>query len=181
MIARVLLLLALASLAALSFHVTRSQRPPVEAAAEDGPASYFAGVEFIGSDDQGRLEYALRAERAEHFPGREEVELTAVAMTLMDDGAADWLLSADQGLAPTDGELVHLDGDVVVAPADGTGPVIRSASMTLHPERELATSLVEVVVEEGRSRMVGMGFEADLGAGRMVFRERVRGRYEHGG
>jgi lipopolysaccharide export system protein LptC len=169
----------LAALAGLSIWLTQeSIDEPTSNPLVRGTDGYFEGVEISGTDEQGRLAYRLAAERAEHNPERDAIELTTVDVILLEEGTPVWLVVADSGLAPSAGNEIELIGDVQMRRAGGTSEFqISGESFTLFPDTESASSEGAVEVRMGDQTLTGVGFEADFNLGNMRLKSQVHARY----
>ncbi len=124
----------------------------------------------------GALHYRLASSRVSYFDGRGSTTLAGPVMDLHPAAAPPWHVEAASGevrRVQTAGggseEEATLDGGVVLSQTrDGGRLVLRTASVVVYPERDIARGEHGVMIErEVGGRASAAGFEADLASGRI--------------
>lgn len=150
------------------------------------PAAYVENMHTRVLDEQGKLHYRLRAQRADHFqedpagPGAEDYSVIEHPdLTMHPQTAAPWHLQARMGRIDDQGDLVLLH-DGVRAWQDGEQGLTELTTSELWVEvpKEYAHTdkAVNMRAEQGTTDAIGM--RAQLGEERIELLSEVRGLYK---
>lgn len=179
MIARLLLLAALAALVAVLVQWRLlGGAPPAPAGEPARPGYYLTGVDLEEFGADGRLRIGLQSARADEDAMSGIVRLADVALNYHSPAGQLWVLTADEARVPQGGRVVEFEGDVLLAgtPADRAATAeLRTARMLLDTEAETAQTRSEVELAFGRHRMTAQGMRADLKAGGLRLESDVHG------
>ncbi len=179
MIARLLLLAALAALIAVLVQWRLLGRKPETPAGEPArPGYYLTGVDLEEFGRDGRLRIGLQSARADEDAMAGIVHLSDVAVNYHAPGGQLWVLTSLTARVPQVLPVVEFEGDVLLA-GTATGRAakaeVRTARMMLDTEAEVAQTRDDVVLVFGRHRMEARGMRADLKAGKVRLESGVNG------
>lgn len=135
------------------------------------PDMYIERFSAVNLDANGRILQSLTAERAQHYPDDESIDLTRPSMALTDPGKPRLAVSADAGTVSGNREVVTLRGSVRAtrdamdkASPDGlaTGPATFTTQMLrVMPKESRAETDQPVTIEEPRGIIRGVGMTYD--------------------
>jgi lipopolysaccharide export system protein LptC len=128
----------------------------------------------LGED--GRLLYTLVARKMVHYPDDDSALLEDVTVEAFEPKQPKLTATADQGWLKQGGDVVEIEGHVVVdRAADEKEPAGRFTTdrLTVLPDAGLARTRSEVTYVSGNRRVVGTGMEIDNKA-RTLKLERAR-------
>ncbi len=181
---RILLLILMLTLAAagtwwLLQHVT----PPV--IQKPGPPTHVPDYYFIDAtvttlDDRGKPEAVMTAPRILHHPDDDSVEVFSPRVEYFVANGPPWHLQAEHALLPKGNKRVELDGHVEmtrVAANGGPPLIVRSATLNVDLNTNLATTQDPAEILQGDSRMTGVGMQVYLKDNRLLLEDTVRGDY----
>lgn len=113
-------------------------------------------------DAKGNLQHAGSAAKMIHYGDDDSTEITQPDLTLYKAPALH--VTAQRAWMSKDGKEVRMEGDVRAVrtsePARAE-TVLTTEAMTVYPDDDLAHSDVPVTMVQGRSVVVGAGFDAD--------------------
>jgi lipopolysaccharide export system protein LptC len=162
-------MIVLAILAAATWVFTwpaPDQVAPAERSGDVGPLGYYVrGARLLGTDEQGRVTYRLRAERLDELPAEEQLRLEGVDVEYQPAEDAGWTISATNGSVLKDGSLLELSGDVEIrsVPTDGAAQrTILTQALRFWPDTSSVVSDQPVEFRVGGWQVHGMGLSADL-------------------
>ncbi len=179
MIARLLLLAALAALFAVLVQWRLLGPGPESPAGEPArPGYYLTGVDLEEFGGDGRLRIGLQSARADEDAMSGIVRLTDVAVNYHSPTGQLWVLTANEARVPQGGRVVEFEGDVLLAgtPRGRAGTAeLRTARLLLDTEAEKAQTRSDVELAFGRHRIQARGMRADLKAGSLRLESDVHG------
>ncbi|HEX5419827.1 MAG TPA: LPS export ABC transporter periplasmic protein LptC [Gammaproteobacteria bacterium] len=178
-----LLLLAAAALATWYFGRRAPQNGAGVAPSGAYPLGYYLrDAELLGTDEDGKVVYRLRAALAQEQPNEGRLLLQNVHFDYQPAEKVPWSISAARGEAPTGGDTedayVDLEGNVVLTSAsDAPGPVTRieTEQLRIEPVQHLATAKGPVHISVGGQTLDAVGLKAFLKEGRLELESRVHG------
>jgi len=179
-------LLLILALAAASMWLERAvQGPAYDRSGKSRHDPDFVAEDFgiVKLNAAGKPEYTLSAERMLHYPDDETTSIVAPRLVQRRDKAAPIVIRADQGRISQKGDEAHFYGNVVVVREAGKGQNelrVQTEYLQVLPDRDLARTDKQVVVTEGRSRLVGTGMELNNKTRQLVLRSQVRGTFDAG-
>lgn len=139
---------------------------------------YVRGATIIGATESGEPAYRLTARLIEQNPTDDSASLTDVRVRYNASGDPPWQLTATDGWIAANGQTIRLSGNVVLkdTPPDGSEPtVVRTQSLEMLVESDIARTDGEVRVERGRNTLAGKGMTAFLRDDRVQLQSEVRG------
>lgn len=175
-------LVFLVGLAAGSWWLANRDREPAEpatAARTGQPGYYLKDATLQQTDETGRVEMRVTAANAVQDPATRVVRGETLRVDYFLDEPRTWVMTADAGTLPPDGQTVQLEGDVRLTGLDtGSDPaVIRTERMTLDVDASVATTPEPVRIDMGTNSITARGLRADLKTDRLQLEADVHGRY----
>lgn len=180
-----LTLILLALLAGATTWLLRHFNPAGQAppkTASHHPDYYFEGATMTQLDETGKLEYRLLSSRVTHHPDDDSTDLARPRFTYYQTGQAPWHVTADHGLVPSGGDVIHLRGHVVVTHRNtNAGETLRAYTPKLDvlTDKQKALTDAPVRIVEGESHVNAIGMALDMQQNHMELKSRVRGVYVH--
>ena len=142
---------------------------------------YLTEATILGTDEDGRALYRIRAGHAEEQPDEERLVLNDVTVDYQPGAEVPWTLKATNGEAPLNESYLDLSGEVELArgPQEGgAGPtVIRTAQLRLEPGDFVAQTEDPVSVFFGDRRLDAVGMRADLKEDNLQLESNVHGQF----
>ncbi len=182
--------LLLGALAALTYWLdaqVRSPEPRIDGASRHDPDLYIEHISAVTFDTSGRVLQSLAAERAQHYPDDDSVDLTAPSLAFTDPGKPRLSIRADAGTVSGDRTTVTLRGHVratrdaetgsTKASKDGpSGPATFTTDMLrVIPKQSRAETDRPVTIEDSRGIIHGNGMVFDNEAHTFKLRSAIRG------
>lgn len=173
-----LLLLVLAAgtyyLAQVSLRGAAAIRP---AAASGEPDNFVDNALFTRVNAQGAPVFRMSARRMLHFPADQATTYEQPVLVSLDPDKPRVNLRADRGRSSAGGEETVLSGNVVMvraASAQEPQMTIRTQSVTVYSDTEIARTTLPVRIERGDSVLTGVGMEFNNAARSLRVDSRVR-------
>lgn len=142
-------------------------------------ADYFLRNFTLRSfDAQGQLQREVSAERAEHFPDTDTLEMRGVRFLAFDDGGTQTRATAREATSNRDGSEVQLRGAVHVLRDGGTtaAPLqYRGEFLLMQTRPERLSSPLPVEISRGADRFFGDSLRYDGPGATLELVGRVRG------
>jgi lipopolysaccharide export system protein LptC len=179
-------LLLILALAAASLWLERAvQAPERDASGKSRHDPDFIAEDFgiVKMSASGKPEYTLFAERMLHYPDDESTSVVAPRLVQRHGEAAPIVIRADRGRVSRNGDEASFYGNVVVVREAGKGQNelrVRTEYLQVLPDRDLARTDSQVIITEGRSRLVGTGMELNNKTRQFALRSQVRGTFDAG-
>lgn len=175
-------LLGLVLLAGASIWLARRMPEPASAPATpaaEQPDYYFRDATLRRYAGAGPAGTVLHAADIQHFPDSGYSALTTINLTYHAQDGTRWLIRAARGTLPDQGEVLDLQGDVIITGPDNTPPAqITAEQLTINLETRIARSDSPVTMQQGALRVQGTGLIVWLKTRRLEMRQSVRGHYE---
>lgn len=176
----VLFLVAVAVATAWLLRQTELQSLQAEQPKTHVPDYYFTDATVTSLDQTGRPASELVSPRIIHHPDDDSVESFQPKMRYFTKNGPPWYAVADHGMEPTGGNLVYLDGNVVMThPDQGDGPplVVNTEHLKVDLTTNIASTDDPVAIHKGSSQTHGIGMDGYMQDNRMVLRTKVTGLY----
>jgi LPS export ABC transporter protein LptC len=155
--------------------------PTGEAQADTRPLGYYLrGARILGTDEQGRPAYSIRAERLDEVPDEQRLRLESVTVEYQPAEETAWAISAASATAPRDGSLLDLVGNVEVrsAPTDGSQPVtITTDNLRFTPNTSRVETEEPVRFRVGDWQFGAVGLRTDLKGDSLELESQVHGTF----
>ncbi len=130
-------------------------------------------------DAEGHAHYRVYADRLEHFPDDDSTDLEHPFVTLFDEGAPTWFITAERGRASAKGEDVWLFGRVEAREPPGPDTMtLDTAEVLLRPRLQYAETDRAVAVRHPQQALDAVGMRVYLREKQVELLHNVRGRYE---
>ncbi len=172
-------LAVLLTLAALTFWLERATR--IDEPRRDGKLRH--DPDFIAEnftlrqlDRNGRVKYALSAEKMLHYADDESTDVTQPRLTYFET-PPPFHLQARRANISKDGKIIELRDDVFgrrEAGVEDPPMTFASSELTVYPDDELARTSAPVTLTQGRTVVSGVGMEADNLKRNFQLHDRVR-------
>jgi len=117
-------------------------------------------------DEEGRPKELLLAETLTHYEDDNHSELTKLVMTLYVKEGPPWIIIADSAYVPGDGEVIQLNGKVLVLrEADKNGRTVRieTTNARVQPTNNFAETDEHITVLSPPDTMTGTGAKVNFG------------------
>ena len=176
----VLFLVAVAIATAWLLRETELQSLQVEQPKTHVPDYYFTDATVTSLDQTGRPASELVSPRIIHHPDDDSVEAFQPKMRYFTKSGPPWYAVADHGMEPSGGNLVYLDGHVVMThPDQGNGPplVVNTDHLKVDLTTNIASTDDPVAIHKGTSQSHGIGMDGYMQDNRLVLRTKVTGLY----
>lgn len=152
------------------------------AATQAAPAYYLRDAVLEQTDETGRVELRLVAERAEQDPQTRDVRLETLRVDyFLVAPERTWVMTAAEGQLPPDSRVVQLQGDVRLQGTEAKrtrAATIRTERLRFDVDRSLATTADPVRIELVPHALEGRGLRADLRNDRVELESEVHGRFQ---
>lgn len=150
--------------------------------APEFPRAYMEQMQTKRFDAEGRLNYYLESEQAEHYQpnprGATEQNYTLIKqprIRLYPADAEPWLARADRGRSDANAENILLQGEVLARQENKQGfTEITTSELWLQPPKEYAHTDKAVKMRAAQGTTEAVGMQADLSAERIELLARVR-------
>lgn len=181
-----LVVLTVAALSTLSWWLplrmgpTPAEPVAVEREARHVPDFFLTEFELTSMDRGGAPRYRLHAGAMTHYADDDTADVTAPQMTLFRGGAAPWLAHSARGWVAAGGEMVRLNGDVVITrpvASGAQGLEVSTDELEVWPDREYAETARPVTLRDALGVTEAVGLHADFKQDRFELPARVRGVY----
>jgi len=159
-----------------------SQQPASVSAT--GPDSFVGDIDLAVMDEQGYLQYRVRAEHMTHFPHDDILKLSRPDIDIVHTDGAVWHITSERGETTTAGDRLWLLGEVDIRrPETATGSAIRviTSDLLVKPEDELAETENAATITGDRYVINAIGLRADFKTSVLELLSRVRGTIEGSG
>jgi|TARA_B110000196_G_scaffold319017_1_gene335820 lipopolysaccharide export system protein LptC len=175
--------IALGSLALLSWFWNRNNAISESNQAQsqsDLIGYYLRDAKILGTDEDGKPLYWIRAASAEEQPNGKHLILKNVTAQYDFSDNIPWVLKASHGEVSTSASYLDLSGDVQLATEtqQGVNPtIIQTIELRLEPENFIAETTAPVSILIGSHRLEAVGFRADLRANQLTLKSNVHGQF----
>jgi len=155
--------------------------PPTEPAVDTRPLGFYArGAEFLGTDEQGRVTYRVRAERLDELPEQGLLQLQGVAVDYQPADETAWAISAATASRLKSSSQLDLAGSVEVrsSPTDGSEPLtIATEQLRFSPDTSSVESDEPVRVRVGDWQLDAIGLRTHLKGDTLELESQVHGTF----
>ena len=148
---------------------------------ETGPDSFVEDIDLAVMDEQGLLQYRLRAEYMTHFPNADRLSLTSPDIDVIHRDGAVWHIVAERGEAATAGDRIWLLGAVDIRrPGTATNNAIHivTSDLLIKPGEELAETDNAATITGNHYVINALGMKAYFSTGTLELLSRVKGTIE---
>jgi len=149
-----------------------------------GPDSFVEGIDLAVMDENGHLQYQVRAEHMTHFPNDDILKLSRPDIDIVHTDGAVWHIKAERGETTTAGDRLWLLGEVDIRrPETTTGSAIHviTSDLLVKPEDEQAETENAATITGDRYVINAVGLKADFRTHVLELLSRVRGTIEGSG
>ena len=146
-----------------------------------GPDSFVRHIDLAVMDEQGHLQYQVRAEHMTHFPNDDILRLKRPDIDIVRADGTVWHITAERGEATTAGDRLWLLGHVDIRrpeTAAGSSIHVSTSDLLVKPEDELAETENAATITGDRYVINTIGLKADFRTHVLELLSRVRGTIE---
>lgn len=175
-----LLLVAVAVATVWLLRETELQSLQAEKPKTHVPDYYFTDATVTSLDKTGRPASELVSPRIIHHPDDDSVEAFQPKMRYFIKDGLPWYAVADHGMEPSGGNLVYLEGHVVMThpdQADGPPLVVNTDHLKVDLTTNIASTDDPVAIHKGTTETHGIGMDGYMQDNRLVLRTKVTGLY----
>ncbi len=128
----------------------------------------------------GSLHYRLRAQRLDHYPDDDTLELRAPKLNLFTKDQPPWIMLAEEGFVYDGGLRINLNGAVDISQPGDTHTAMRLLTRDLRIDtgRDYAETDAAVTLTRGYHQTTATGMRASLALGRIELLADTRGKYD---
>lgn len=158
-----------------------------ESPKKDIPASYLIDSHSQHFDNEGHLNYEIKASKIVHYqavPGyarnTDYADISAPNITLYSKVSSPWHITARQGVSNSDGSQLTLTDDVHAWQQlpNGERSELNTDELIIHIKRNYVETDKAVIINNSGHTIKAIGLEADLNTDSLRLKERVRGVHE---
>jgi lipopolysaccharide export system protein LptC len=150
-------------------------------ASATGPDAFIEDMDLKVMDEQGRLEYRVKARRMVHFPSDERFDLEQPDIRIMQGNGDNWYIRSERGEATEAADIIWLLGAVDISRPQTTASSrlhIVTSDLLVRPDDEIAETENEATISSDLFRVNAIGMKADFRNDTLELRSRVRGQYD---
>lgn len=150
-------------------------------ASATGPDAFIEDMDLKVMDEQGRLEYRVKARRMVHFPNDKRFSLEQPDIRILQSNGDNWYIRSERGEATEAADIIWLLGAVDISrpqTAASRRLHIVTSDLLVHPDDEIAETENEATITSDLFRVNAIGMKADFSNDTLELRSRVRGRYD---
>lgn len=152
-----------------------------ETASATGPDAFVEDMDLKVMNEQGQLEYRLKARRMTHYPRDERFNLVQPDLRVLQPGGDHWRIRSERGETTESADIIWLLGAVDInrrGSATSSPLHIVTSDLMVKPEEELAETAEAATIMSDQMRLDGVGIKADFRNETLEIRSSVRGRYD---
>jgi lipopolysaccharide export system protein LptC len=140
---------------------------------------YVKDARLSGTGDDGKILYRASAARASQNFDDGLINLEDVHVIYDPATEIPWVLDANTGRIPRNGNIIELEGDVVAQTNDEGEPpmTIRTDYMELYTETYIAETKEKVAIDYTNNRVFATGMRAFLEEDRLQLLSNVNGKF----
>ena len=128
----------------------------------------------------GKLQYEMEANQLIHYPTNDATELDSPVLKFKSEVKGSWTVQSERGFVATDGNIVELNGNVLLTRQATPDDSVTMATETLylHLDKEFAETTKPVIISSTNTTVEAVGMQADFTDNRLILVSKVRGRHE---
>lgn len=181
---RILNLLALCVLVAAAAATWYWSRPredvtPAVGTADDRPPSYYLkDATLLQTNDEGRVLYRIDAQFVEERPDDSALVADDVLLEWREEESVPWRVRAGRAVVRLERQLVELEQGVELVReprSDGEVAIVRTESLSLEPQPQVARTDGDVNFQVGASTLTATGLNALLKEDFVELKSSIRG------
>jgi lipopolysaccharide export system protein LptC len=143
-----------------------------------GPDSFVEDIDLAVMDENGHLQYRVRAEHMTHFPNDDTLRLRRPDINIAQTDGTIWQIKSERGETTTAGDRLWLLGKVDVhRPETATGNAIHvlTSDLLVKPEEEVAETANAATITGDGYVINAIGLKASFRTRVLELLSRVRG------
>ncbi len=140
---------------------------------------YMNNPRMTGTGPDGKVLYRISADTAKQSLQQGGITMEAIKMAYAPETAIPWLLVADTGNIPPDGNIIYLDGNVIAtSEQEGQLPTLfLTEHLEVDPDQFVANTDRKVTIVNAGNRIYATGMRAWLREDRLQLTSNVNGKY----
>ena len=144
------------------------------------PDYFIEGLKARVFNADGSLHYRLQAQRLDHYPDDDTLQLASPVLNMFSPDQPPWLMVADEGLVYDGGLRINLNGAVDISqPGDArTAMRLLTRDLRIDTERDYAETDAAVKLTRGYHQTTAVGMRASLALRRIELLADTRGKYD---
>ncbi len=143
------------------------------------PDFYLTQVQAWAMDEQGHLQHRMWAGRITHFADDDSIVLQQPRFHSYDGQQPRWEVRSDHGSSDAEGEVVLLQGSVIMERQGDEQGMVHTSNLLLKPNEDYAETAEAVRFSDDSGEISAVGLRGHLGeGGRLELLSEVRGRHE---
>ena len=163
------------------FLVTHESSLPRETTSATGPDAFVTDMDLKVMDEQGQLEYRIKARHMMHYPNDERFNLEQPDIRIRQANGDIWFINSEHGTTTEDADIIWLTGAVdIKRPSTATSSRLHivTSDLLVIPDDEVAETENEATITSDEFQINAVGMKADFSKDTLELRSRVRGRYD---
>ena len=152
-----------------------------ETASATGPDAFVTDMDLKVMDEQGQLEYRVRARHMTHYPNDKRFKLEKPDINILQSSGDSWHILSERGETTEAADIIWLLGAVDIRrlqTADSAALHIVTTDLLVKPEEKLAETENDTTIISDLYRVNAVGMKADFSNNTLELRSRVKGRYD---
>jgi len=146
---------------------------------ESQPDLVTYAVEQLKFNAQGEKHFLLKADEIQQFISADRNRIIHPDLLLFHDQQPAWKSTANEGHSDSQGEEIHLQGDVLIEQLGKANPAtLETATLTISATDSHATTDDKVIIRQTGIYIEALGLEADLKNNQLTLKSQVTSIYE---
>ena len=163
------------------FLVTQEDSLRRETASATGPDAFVKDINLKVMNEQGQLEYRVKALHMRHYPNDEHFTLEQPDIKIVQANGDIWHIKSEHGETTEAADIIWLLGavDIKRPPTENSSQLhIVTSDLLVKPDDEVAETDNEATITSDEFLINAVGMKADFSKDTLELRSRVRGRYD---
>jgi len=131
-------------------------------------------------DARGKPRYRLTANRLDHYPDTDTIEMTQPVLKVLTKKQPGWKITSESGVILNSGDEIHLHGKVTIkqeARAKQPATYLFTRNLRIQVSNEYAETDEDVKITHDSNQLTGTGMKLYLGKSRLELLANGRGTY----
>jgi len=152
-----------------------------ETASATGHDAFIKDMDLKVMNEQGQLEYRVKARYMTHYPSDERFQLEQPDIKILQANGDTWFIKSDHGETTEAADIIWLLGavDIRRPPTETSSRLhIVTSDLLVKPDDEVAETDNEATITSDDFLINAVGMKADFSKDTLELRSRVRGSYD---
>ena len=133
-------------------------------------------------DDFGNPAYKIKAQRLEHYPDDNSMQLQKPLFAFYNNNKKAWTAQSNEAVIIDNSNIIHLKGNVILNQilnnkTNNTPIVLTAEQLTIEAKRNIAHTKSKIKLKKGDNTIQAVGMRADMKKNRIEFLSRTRSHY----